>query len=337
MRLLHVTHPSGFHHDTGPLHPERPARLRAAHMGIVQSETDTEEIEAVPVDPTDLSIVHDPAYVEALQRFCEQGGGSLDADTIASEGSWEAALAAAGAGLTAVARLKEGFGGPAVVSVRPPGHHALANRAMGFCLFNNVAIAAERLRMQGERVCVIDWDVHHGNGTQSMFYRDPGVMYISLHQFPFYPFEGGVADVGEDAGEGSTINVPLPAFTAGDVYREAFDAIAMAGLRSFKPDWVFISSGFDAHANDPLAELRLTEYDYSAMTASVVEAVPADRIVVFLEGGYHLPAIRDSLAVVARTLVGLEVEALPSTHRSPDESHRALERARLMLAPYLNA
>ncbi|CAN5873459.1 histone deacetylase [soil metagenome] len=333
MRLLHVTHPSGFRHDTGPLHPERPARLRAAHIGIAQSGVDTEEVEAVPVDPTDLSIVHDAAYVEAIRRFCEQGGGHLDADTIASVGSWEAARAAVGAGLTAVARLKEGFGGPAIITARPPGHHALVNQAMGFCLFNNVAIAAESLRRQGERVCVIDWDVHHGNGTQSTFYSEPDVMYISLHQFPFYPFEGGVTEVGDGEGKGSTINIPLPAFTAGDVYLEAFDRIALAALRRFDPDWVLVSSGFDAHASDPLAELRLTEYDYAAMTTAVVGVVPADRVVVFLEGGYHLPAIRDSLAVVARALVGLDVEEAPSEHRSPEESRRALERARLMLSP----
>ncbi len=324
--MLHVTHPSGFDHDTGLYHPERPARLKAAAEGLRQSGVAVEEVTAIPLEPADLAIVHDPVYIEAVRRFCEAGGGDLDPDTHASPGSWAAAVAAAGAGPTAVERLTAGFGGPAIVTVRPPGHHALRNRAMGFCLFNNVAITAARLRDAGQRVAIVDWDVHHGNGTQEAFYRDPDVLYVSVHQSPFYPFEGMAGEVGEGDGAGTVLNVPLPAFTAGDVYRRAYEELVIPALTAFRPDWILVSCGFDAHAQDPLAELRLVEADYAFLAAALPKIVPADRIVVFLEGGYHLPAIRDSMAAVARALVGEVSLSDPSPYQSPPDAHRVVER-----------
>lgn len=323
---MHVTHPSGFDHDTGLYHPERPARLKAAAEGLRQSGVAVEEVTAIPLEPADLAIVHDPVYIEAVRRFCEAGGGDLDPDTHASPGSWAAAVAAAGAGPTAVERLTAGFGGPAIVTVRPPGHHALRNRAMGFCLFNNVAITAARLRDAGQRVAIVDWDVHHGNGTQEAFYRDPDVLYVSVHQSPFYPFEGMASEVGEGDGAGTVLNVPLPAFTAGDVYRRAYEELVIPALTAFRPDWILVSCGFDAHAQDPLAELRLVEADYAFLAAALPKIVPADRIVVFLEGGYHLPAIRDSMAAVARALVGEVSLSDPSPYQSPPDAHRVVER-----------
>lgn len=323
---MHVTHPSGFDHDTGLYHPERPARLKAAAEGLRQSGVAVEEVTAIPLEPADLAIVHDPVYIEAVRRFCEAGGGDLDPDTHASPGSWAAAVAAAGAGPTAVERLTAGFGGPAIVTVRPPGHHALRNRAMGFCLFNNVAITAARLRDAGQRVAIVDWDVHHGNGTQEAFYRDPDVLYVSVHQSPFYPFEGMAGEVGEGDGAGTVLNVPLPAFTAGDVYRRAYEELVIPALTAFRPDWILVSCGFDAHAQDPLAELRLVEADYAFLAAALPKIVPADRIVVFLEGGYHLPAIRDSMAAVARALVGEVSLSDPSPYQSPPDAHRVVER-----------
>ena len=315
-------------HDTGPLHPERPARLRAANQGVEDSGVIVEPLEAEPIAQLDLGSVHTLDYVDAIRRFCASGGGDLDADTPASEGSWEAALSAAGAGPTAVRRMAAGFDGPALVTVRPPGHHALADRAMGFCLFNNIAVTADLLRRSGSRVAILDWDVHHGNGTQAMFYDDPNVLYISIHQYPFYPHEGAADEVGVGDGVGTTINVPLPAFTAGDVYREAFDDLAMKAMIAFKPDWLLISAGFDGHAHDPLAELRLVEADYAHMAGKLAAVVPANRQIAFLEGGYHLPAIRDSVAAVVRAMLDKPLRVQPSPFHSPELSYRALGRVR---------
>mgnify|MGYP001249937812 FL=1 len=324
--MLHVTHPSGFDHDTGLYHPERPARLKAAAEGLRQSGVAVEEVTAIPLEPADLAIVHDPVYIEAVRRFCEAGGGDLDPDTHASPGSWAAAVAAAGAGPTAVERLTAGFGGPAIVTVRPPGHHALRNRAMGFCLFNNVAITAARLRDAGQRVAIVDWDVHHGNGTQEAFYRDPDVLYVSVHQSPFYPFEGMAGEVGEGDGAGTVLNVPLPAFTAGDVYRRAYEELVIPALTAFRPDWILVSCGFDAHAQDPLAELRLVEADYAFLASALPNSVPADRRVVFPGLDKPLPSIRGSRAAVARALVGEVSLSDPSPYQSPPDAHRVVER-----------
>ncbi|HEX2154162.1 MAG TPA: histone deacetylase [Acidimicrobiia bacterium] len=331
MRLLHVTHPSGFEHDAGFLHPERPARLRAVMEGIQRAGVALEEVDATPIDPDDLAIVHDPAYVDAIRRLCAAGGGDLDPDTRASPETWPAALAAAGAGSTAVSRLENGFDGPAMVSVRPPGHHALRDRAMGFCIFNNVAVTAARLRDRGERVAIVDWDVHHGNGTQAMFYDDPDVLYVSLHQAPFYPYEGTVDETGRGRGSGTVVNIPLPSFTAGDVYREAVETIVEPVVDAFQPDWLLVSSGFDAHAGDPLAELRLVEADYHFLARSIAGRVRTGRVIVFLEGGYHLPALRDSVTAVVHGLLGVHAEFPPSEHRSPPESAAALSRTRSLL------
>jgi acetoin utilization deacetylase AcuC-like enzyme len=262
--------------------------------------------------------------VEALRRFLEAGGGALDPDTTAGPQSWEAALRSAGAGLAAVEALRAAsHDTTAFLAVRPPGHHALANRAMGFCLFNNVAVTARSLTEGGERVAIVDWDVHHGNGTQALFAADPRVLYISAHQWPFYPGTGAVDEVGEGEAEGTVINVPFPAATAGDAYRELFQGVLVPVMKGFAPHWVLVSAGYDAHENDPMAEMRLTAADYSVMAAALLGVVPPHRVVFFLEGGYHLAAMTESVAATLQGVAGLPLDLAPGT--SPASSFRVLD------------
>jgi acetoin utilization deacetylase AcuC-like enzyme len=271
---------------------------------VLRSNTTVEEREA-PVAPVDLlSSMHSPSYVERIRKLCREGGGSLDADTAVVEESWEAARRAAGAGPAAVQALRAGDGELAVLAVRPPGHHALAAQAMGFCVFNNIALTAEAITAAGERVAIVDWDVHHGNGTQEMFYERSDVLYVSTHEFPFYPGSGWIDEQGEGEGEGFTVNIPFPPGTAGDLYDAAFDTVVIPVLRSYQPDWILVSAGYDAHAADPLADLRLDEADYSRMARRLTEIVPSGRTVLFLEGGYDLEAIEASVAASIRGFDG---------------------------------
>ncbi len=331
---LVYTHDAFARHDTGPRHPERPARLQAVLAGVTASgvETETRSPRAVPLDA--LVRVHDPSYVAAIRRFCEAGGGSLDADTVVGEASWEAALLAAGAGLDAVEALAVGGGGPALAAVRPPGHHALAARAMGFCLFNNVAVAAAHLVEQGKRVAIFDWDVHHGNGTQDSFFHDPDVLYMSFHEFPAYPGTGWLDERGSGAGAGTTVNFPFPPGSAGDVYRAAIAQVAMPVLHQFRPDWMLVSAGYDAHAADPLARIRLQAGDYAFMAAALREVVPPERTVLFLEGGYDLEAIRDSVAATLRGTLGDDDGGAPPGDESPVVAWKVLRRVAAEAAHY---
>ena len=218
--------------------------------------------------------LHRPSYVARVRDFCLAGGGSLDPDTVVSSGSWGAALRAAGAGLAAVEALERGEGDAAFLAVRPPGHHATRDRAMGFCLFNNIAITADALAQRGNRVAIVDWDVHHGNATQDMFYDRRDVLYISTHEFPFYPGSGWIDEAGKGDGEGWNINIPVPAGTAGDAYEEAWNSILLPVLRAMQPDWVLVSAGFDGHADDPLANIRLREPDFGRMGHRLARSHP---------------------------------------------------------------
>jgi acetoin utilization deacetylase AcuC-like enzyme len=309
MAVLYITHPRYLDHDTGLGHPERPARLAAVEDGARRSGLDSElvRVEPRPATTIDLERVHTRTYIAALERFCHTGGGRLDADTAAVPASWDAALLAAGAGLTAVEELAAGTTDAAFCAVRPPGHHALPAQAMGFCLFNNVAVTAAALADRGERVLVVDYDAHHGNGTQDVFYDDPRVTYVSLHQHPLYPGTGAMLETGLGEGRGRTVNLPVPPGATGDVYRAAIDEVIAPLVDEIGITWLLVSAGFDGHRADPLTDLGLTAGDFADITADLAALVPPGRRLAFLEGGYDLDALRDSVAGALVALVGERV------------------------------
>ncbi len=313
MTLLLVSHESGFTHRVPRGHPERRERLTATMSGLHRLECGVVDREAPQVDPRLLVEIHDASYVEEVRRFCEEGGGSFDPDTYAVPASWTAALHAAGAGPYAVDALTRGEATTAFVAVRPPGHHAERHQAMGFCLFNNIAVTAAYLRSEGHRVAVVDWDVHHGNGTQNSFWLEPEVLYVSLHEFPFYPGTGWLTETGVGQGEGTTVNIPLPGGTSSADYLAAFARIVVPVVQQFAPDWILVSAGYDAHVLDPLGGLRLESDDYRAMAGALAEIVSPQRIVAFLEGGYDLDALATaSQATVEGALGGGQEAQWPS-------------------------
>ena len=275
--------------------------------GVRESQLEVVDMLAPEVERELLELVHSSGYIEHIEAFCSSGGGALDADTRAVAASWEAAIRSVGAGPAAVEAIEAGLADTAFLTVRPPGHHALTATAMGFCLFNNIAVTARMLTERGRRVAVVDWDVHHGNGSEETFRPYEDVMYISFHQYPFYPGTGGLADVGTGPAAGTTVNVPVPAGTARDLYRQAFPQMVLPVLRAFAPDWVLVSAGYDAFAGDPLAELMLLPSDYAYMSAALVEVVPANRTIFFLEGGYDLDGIQSCVAATLSGSAGVDV------------------------------
>lgn len=312
-------HDAFAEHQTGHSHPERAARLNAVLAGIESAEVAEMIVsfEPRPAVRSELERVHSGGYIDTLEQFCLTGGGHLDADTVASPASFEAALRGAGAGLDAVARLRAGEGEAAFLAVRPPGHHALSNRAMGFCLFNSVAVTAAALAAGGERVLIVDWDAHHGNGTQAIFWQDPDVCYVSLHQYPFYPGTGAMREIGEGAGKGMTVNIPMPGGSSGEVYRRAFDEIVVPVAERHQPAWVLISAGFDAHRNDPLTDLSLSAGDFADLTSRTAALAPAGRRIAFLEGGYDLDALALSVRACVDALGGTLVHPEPVSSAGP--------------------
>jgi acetoin utilization deacetylase AcuC-like enzyme len=307
------------------MHPERPERIAATLHGIEESGLDLIEIESPEIGRSELALVHDPDYIEMIEMFCAMGGGALDMDTIASRDTWTAALTSAG-GLKTTVEILEGMSdATGFVVSRPPGHHALRSRAMGFCIFNTVAVTAAWLRANGKRVAILDWDVHHGNGTQALVGPDPGILYVSIHQGAFYPFEGHLEDIDLPA-KGTIVNIPLGAGTAGDVYRIAWDELVLPVVRQFDPDWVLVSAGYDAHTEDRLADLNLVDSDYGWMASRLAAIHQPNRTVFTLEGGYDLDALRHS---ARSTLLGMAGEdRFGAPLRSPEGSAGILDSAR---------
>jgi acetoin utilization deacetylase AcuC-like enzyme len=291
-------------HDTGPGHPERAERLQAVGDWLRR------EARAgwVPITARDASIeelerVHVPEHVRAVAATAGRARASFDADTPTSTGSWSAARRAAGALLGAVDAVIAGEIDNGFAFVRPPGHHAEADRAMGFCLLNNVAIAAAHLRARHglERVLILDWDVHHGNGTQHSFFSDPSVMFISSHQFPYYPGTGSSREVGTGEGEGYTLNLPFPAGCGDNEYLTSYLDIVEPVARAFRPEFILVSAGFDGHHRDPLAGMNLTEEGFAGLArlvSRVAHDVCGGRIAAVLEGGYDLVGLTRSVAAV---------------------------------------
>jgi acetoin utilization deacetylase AcuC-like enzyme len=331
---LIVSGPTGEGGHVRSRHPERPERMRAVMAGIedLHLGADLELVEPALADLTDLARVHDVAYLEQLAAFSQAGGGDLDPDTYATADSWTVARLAAGAGLAAINALRRGDDGSAFVAVRPPGHHALPHRAMGFCLLNNIAVAAAALTEVGERVLVVDWDVHHGNGTQAMFWDDPNVLYVSTHQWPLFPGSGAAREIGGPDALGLTVNIPLPPGATGDVVRRAIDEVARPAIEEFAPTWVLVSAGFDAHRADPLAELALSSGDFAQLALVVAAFAPrAGRLVLFLEGGYDLGALRSSVSATLSALLGGAEGTEPPTFGGPgSEQVRQARDARLL-------
>jgi acetoin utilization deacetylase AcuC-like enzyme len=295
MAMTCYMHEQFEQHDPGYGHPERPQRYAAVRRAVVAAGAPIAE--AQPASREALERVHAPAYLDRVEWFCAEGGGALDADTVVGEVSWPAALRAAGGAIAAVEEVAGGATG-AFSFGRPPGHHAEPGRPMGFCIINSAAVAAAHARdvLGMERVAVLDWDAHHGNGTQAIFYADPSVLYVSLHQYPFYPGSGAASERGSGAGEDATVNLPLAAGCSEEQYLGVFREHALDALRRFGPELLIVSAGFDAHRDDPLCSLGLSSAAFGVMAGDLRDLCGG--LALVLEGGYDLTALETAVASV---------------------------------------
>ena len=313
MKTALVHHPIYQKHDTGPGHPETPMRYETVMRALRGDNKLWKDLNEITPDKASKGLIqaaHTPQHFKRVEHAFEEGMDRLDADTVISIQSFDASLFAAGGGIAGVDAVMRGEAKNAFVAVRPPGHHATAENAMGFCLFNNVAVAAKYAQnnyKEVERVAIVDWDVHHGNGTQGIFYDDPTVYFFSMHQYPWYPGSGSRGETGFGRGLGVTMNVPVRASTAAKEQKRMFESALEDIAKNFRPDLIMISAGFDAHLTDPLGQLELEDPDYVSMTRTVkawADETCEGRIVSCLEGGYNLETlgetVRSHVAELAR-------------------------------------
>jgi acetoin utilization deacetylase AcuC-like enzyme len=325
-----LRHDASLAHDI-PGHPERPERIRALEAEMARHDWfGAELLEAPRVDRDLLESVHPEPYVTALEELCARGGGFIDADTAAVPATFEAAVRAAGGAVALVDALLDGTARVGVSALRPPGHHAEPAWPMGFCFFGNVALAARRaIASHGlSRVLILDWDVHHGNGTEAIFAADPSVLFVSIHEWPLYPGTGPASYVGEGPGEGWTVNLPVPHGSGDAVYRSLVADVVVPLVASWQPELVLVSAGFDAHRADPLATCMVTEAGFAGMAASVRAA--ADRVGapvgLVLEGGYDLGALAGSMAALMPVLVDGVDPGVVERHPLAENALRRLVR-----------
>ena len=308
----YASDPFYLRHETEP-HPENPGRLTAIQNQLESSEFYNNLIPIQPRKATaeEIGMVHDSGYVASVKQSCADEVRNLDADTVISSNSYDAALLSAGAGMKAIDQLIDGNIHNAFCAVRPPGHHAEQDHAMGFCLFNNVGIAARYAqKTKGlNKIFIFDWDVHHGNGSQHSFYSDPSIYYSSTHQYPFYPGTGAKEETGTGDGLGTTLNLPMDAYSDDDDYLSAVENKLIPEIQHYKPDLIIISAGFDAHQNDPLAQIQLTTDCFGKMTEllmGIARDVCDGRLLSMLEGGYDYDALSDSVRLHMQTLLTFE-------------------------------
>ncbi len=311
MSTLYISHPAALAHQTPPGHPERPDRIRAIERALEKERFMPLLREQAPMaEMESLTLIHPEEHVVRIRDISPREGLiRIDEDTVMSPGTYEAALRAAGGAVRAVDEVMSGQVTNAFVAMRPPGHHAERTRAMGFCFFNNAAIAARyaQSRYGAERVAILDWDVHHGNGTQDIFWRDASVLYCSTHEAPLYPGTGAASETGE---YGTIVNAPLSPGDGSEAFREVLDSLVLPRIDAFAPDLIVISAGFDAHWRDPLASLNLTESDFAWATRKLMDLADRNcgrRIVSLLEGGYDLEGLSKSVAFHLDALMGRDL------------------------------